>query len=39
MVPGGMLVDVIAEMVPSEELGCKLMVENPRRLYNRGASS
>jgi hypothetical protein len=39
MVPGSMLVDVIAEMVPSEELGRKLMVENSRWLYNRDALS
>lgn len=35
----GMLVDTIAEMAPSEELRSKLMVENPRRFYGRGASS
>jgi 2-pyrone-4,6-dicarboxylate lactonase len=33
----GMLVDIIAEMAPSEELRRKLMVENPRRFYDRGA--
>jgi hypothetical protein len=31
---GGLLVDIVAEMAPSEELRCKLMVENPRRLYD-----
>jgi 2-pyrone-4,6-dicarboxylate lactonase len=35
----GMLVDIITEMAPSEELRRKLMVENPRRLYDRDASS
>jgi hypothetical protein len=34
-----MLVDIIAEMAPSEELRRKLMVENPRRLYEGDASS
>lgn len=35
----GLLVDVIAEMAPSEELRRKLMVDNPQRLYDRGASA
>ena len=34
----GLLVDIITEMAPSEELRRKLMVENPRRLYHRDAS-
>jgi 2-pyrone-4,6-dicarboxylate lactonase len=34
----GLLVDMIAEMAPSEELRRKLMVENPRQLYCKGAS-
>ena len=34
----GLLVDIIAEMAPSEELRRQLMVENPRRLYDRGTS-
>jgi len=32
----GMLVDIIAEMAPSEALRRKLLVDNPRRLYARG---
>jgi 2-pyrone-4,6-dicarboxylate lactonase len=35
----GMLVDIIAEMAPSEDLRRKLMVENPRRLYDRDGLS
>jgi 2-pyrone-4,6-dicarboxylate lactonase len=35
----GLLVDIIAEMAPSEELRRKLMVDNPRRLYDRGVSA
>jgi 2-pyrone-4,6-dicarboxylate lactonase len=35
----GMLVDIITQMAPSEELREKLMVENPRRLYDGDASS
>jgi 2-pyrone-4,6-dicarboxylate lactonase len=34
----GMLVDSIAEMAPTEELRRKLMVDNPRRLYDREGS-
>jgi 2-pyrone-4,6-dicarboxylate lactonase len=34
----GLLVDIIAEMAPSEGLRRQLMVENPRRLYDRGVS-
>ena len=34
----GMLVDIIAEMAPSEAARRKLMVENPQRLYDRGVS-
>src|SRR6476660_7773176 len=34
----GLLVDIIAEMAPSEELRRQLMVENSRRLYDRGVS-
>jgi 2-pyrone-4,6-dicarboxylate lactonase len=33
----GLLVDLIADMAPSEELRRQLMVENPRRLYDRQA--
>jgi hypothetical protein len=32
------LVDIIAEMAPSEALHRKLMVENPQRLYGGGVS-
>ena len=35
----GELVDLIAEMAPSDELRRKLMVDNPRRLYDRRAAS
>jgi 2-pyrone-4,6-dicarboxylate lactonase len=35
----GILVDIITEIAPSEELHRKLMVENPRRLYDRDAPS
>jgi len=35
----GLLVDIIAEMAPSEELRRKLMVDNPRRLYDKGVSA
>jgi 2-pyrone-4,6-dicarboxylate lactonase len=35
----GQLVDIIAEMAPSDELRRKLMVDNPRRLYDRRAVS
>lgn len=31
----GELVDIIAEIAPTEDLLCKLMVENPRRLYDK----
>jgi 2-pyrone-4,6-dicarboxylate lactonase len=34
----GQLVDIIAEMAPTGELRRKLMVDNPQRLYGRGAS-
>jgi len=33
----GLLVDMIADMAPSEALRRQLMVENPRRLYDRQA--
>jgi hypothetical protein len=33
------VLDIIAERAPSEELRRKFMVENPRRLYDRDASS
>jgi len=33
----GLLVDLIGEMAPSDELRRRLMVDNPRRLYDRGA--
>ena len=35
----GQLVDLIAEMAPTDELRRKLMVDNPRRLYDRRAGS
>jgi 2-pyrone-4,6-dicarboxylate lactonase len=35
----GQLVDIIAEMAPSDELRRKLMVDNPHRLYDRHAAS
>ena len=35
----GQLVDLIAEMAPTDELRRKLMVDNPRRLYDRRAAS
>jgi 2-pyrone-4,6-dicarboxylate lactonase len=35
----GILVDIITEIVPSEERRRKLMVENPRRLHDRDAPS
>jgi 2-pyrone-4,6-dicarboxylate lactonase len=35
----GLLVDIIAEMAPSEALRRRLMVDNPRRLYDRGVSA
>jgi 2-pyrone-4,6-dicarboxylate lactonase len=35
----GQLVDIIAEMAPSDELRRKLMVDNPHRLYDRRAAS
>jgi 2-pyrone-4,6-dicarboxylate lactonase len=34
----GVLVDIIADMAPSEALRHKLMVENPRRLYEKATS-
>jgi len=34
----GQLVDIIAEMAPSDELRRKLMVDNPRRLYDMRAA-
>jgi len=34
----GLLVEIIAEMAPFEDLRRQLMVENPRRLYDRGVS-
>jgi 2-pyrone-4,6-dicarboxylate lactonase len=34
----GMLVDIVAEMAPSQGLRHKLMVDNPQRLYDRGGS-
>jgi 2-pyrone-4,6-dicarboxylate lactonase len=33
----GLLVDLIGEMAPSDALRHQLMVDNPRRLYDRGA--
>src|SRR3954449_1817849 len=35
----GQLVDLIAEMAPTDELRHKLMVDTPRRLYARRAAS
>lgn len=35
----GQLVDIIAEMAPTDELRRKLMVDNPCRLYERRAAS
>ena len=35
----GQLVDLIAEMAPTDELRRKLMVDNPSRLYDRRAGS
>jgi 2-pyrone-4,6-dicarboxylate lactonase len=35
----GELVDIIAEIAPSDELRHKLMVDNPHRLYDRRAAS
>ena len=34
----GQLVDLIAEMAPTDELTRKLMVDNPRRLYEMRAA-
>lgn len=34
----GQLVDIIADIAPTPELRRKLMVDNPQRLYDRGAS-
>jgi 2-pyrone-4,6-dicarboxylate lactonase len=35
----GQLVDIIGEIAPSDELRRKLMVDNPRRLYDMRAAS